>query len=293
MSWVRYDDGFHDHPKVIDALDRDPGSVSLHLLANTWSSKTKRPGFVPHSAPNRLVGTKGKRWAAILVEAGLWHEVEGGWEFHDWQDYAAPAKYRTVAGTPEELSRKRAAAGRRGGQASGNTRRATKQPAKQTGRANEANEASNEAEAEANRASPVVGSSTALTGLELPTPEPVPPSAGVASPRPLNAGDVVAAWIDAITAFADGEKPPNDIKGKLARQARELVEQGKDPAVLVEAATSAGGKGYADLSQELLALARENHNGRRGQQPRPGSAQHRTPANPEASYGGSRRRRAS
>ena len=257
MSWVRYDDGFHDHPKVLEALDRDPGSIALHTLANTWTSRNGKRGYVPNAAPRRLVGAKGPKWAQILAEVGLWDVVEGGWQFHDWDEYAAPAKYRAVAGTPEELSRKRAEAGRRGGQASGRTRQTTKQTAKQNGRANEANGASNEALLVAKRASPVVVCSTALTGLEQTTPEPVPTTSGVASPRPLNAGDVVAAWIDAITAFADGEKPPSDIKGKLARQARQLVEQGRDPAFLVEAAKSAGGKGYADLSQELLALNRE------------------------------------
>lgn len=250
MSWVRYDDGFHDHLKVMEARDRDPGSLALHLLANTWSARSKRPGFVPAVVPRQLVGAKAKRWADILVESGLWHAVEGGWEFHDWADYAAPGKYRTVPGTPEEISAKRAAAGRRGGKAT----QARKQKVKQTGEQNEASASPSNEQVSSKQASPVVSSSSVLRTSEPLTPEPVPTTSGVASLRQPNAGDVVAAWIEGAET-ASGERPGNRLIAQVGRQARELIDEGKDPVRLVAAARAAGTKGFADLPRELLRAA--------------------------------------
>lgn len=253
MSWVRYDDGFDSHPKVTAVIAEDPGAIALHTLANTWSSRTKRPGFVPKHQPGVLLADKrkGSKWASLLVRAGLWHEVEGGYEFHDHDVYRAPARERQTPGTPAELSAKRAAAGRRGGQASGRTRAST---AKQSGEANEANGASKTSNAEATGVSPVVSSSSVLRTSEPLTPEPVPTTSGVASLRQPNAGDVVAAWIEGAET-ASGERPGNRLIAQVGRQARELIDEGKDPQRLVAAARAAGTKGYADLPRELLRAA--------------------------------------
>jgi hypothetical protein len=131
MSWVRYDDGFDSHPKVTAVVAEDPGAVALHTLANTWSSRQKRPGFVPSHQPGVLVGkARGKRWAALLERHGLWDAVEGGWEFHDHADYRENRK-RTTAGTPAELSAKRAEAGRKGGKAAQQDKQTGKQTVQQ------------------------------------------------------------------------------------------------------------------------------------------------------------------
>jgi hypothetical protein len=133
MSWVRYDDGFYSHPKVGAVIHDDPGALSLHVLANTWSCQQKRPGFVPTHQPAVLVGnkTRGAKWAALLERHGLWDRVDGGWEFHDHRDYRESSK-RSTPGTPAELSAKRAAAGRKGGQAAQQAKQTVKQTPQQT-----------------------------------------------------------------------------------------------------------------------------------------------------------------
>ena len=267
MSWVRYDGGFDSHPKVTAVIAEDPGAIALHTLANTWSSRTKRPGFVPKHQPGVLLADKrkGAKWAALLVRCNLWHEVEGGYRFHDHEVYRAPARERQTAGTPAELSAKRAAAGRRGGKASGVTRAST---AKQSGEANEANGVSKASNTEATGVSPVVSSSSVLRTSELLTPEPVPPTAGVASQRPPNAGDIVAAYVDGAKA-AGLPTPGENLRKRVGKQAGALLAQATaDPDALFKAAHSMGANGWNDLEVQIQrdAAAAKGINGRPARQ---------------------------
>ncbi|MER7331633.1 MULTISPECIES: hypothetical protein [unclassified Micromonospora] len=147
MAWVRYDDNFDTNPKVTAVVFEDPGALSLHVLANTWTNKQKKwKGYVPAHQPATLLCDRelGSRWATALVRWGLWHErsamcaecaVEyadlpedaAGYVFHNAKEYRAPARDRATPGTPAELSEKRRAAGRRGGQVSAAKRRQSKQ----------------------------------------------------------------------------------------------------------------------------------------------------------------------
>lgn len=119
MSWVRYDDKFHAHPKVIEVKARCREALALHILCNTWSASTGSPGVVPLAAVVDQAGSraKGLRWAHALVEAGLWHTAghdcekdcaqppDDGYSVHDFDFYNPPN---------EELKRKRSEAGRKG-----------------------------------------------------------------------------------------------------------------------------------------------------------------------------------
>jgi hypothetical protein len=120
MSWVRYDDRWPDHPKVVEAKFRDVGCLSLHQLGGCWSATTTTPGIVTLAAAVAQVGSKSKaqRWAAILVDVRLWHAPDhdcdrcpqppkGAFVVHDWQIY----------NPPRDLSEKRSEAGRRGAEA--------------------------------------------------------------------------------------------------------------------------------------------------------------------------------
>ena len=117
MAWVRYDDGFHEHDKVLPLRAGCVEALALHVLANAWTSRSDEPGYVPLHLPGLLVGNKGKaqRWAAALVEVGLWDvEGAGGWRFHNHEKYRAD-RSRQTPGTPAQLSAVRAAAGALGG----------------------------------------------------------------------------------------------------------------------------------------------------------------------------------
>lgn len=87
MSWFKIDDGFADHPKVVGLQDHDgwKGALALWTLAGSWCSRQLTDGHVPAGIVRRLGCSRED--AALLVEAGLWLEVEGGYQYHDWGDY--------------------------------------------------------------------------------------------------------------------------------------------------------------------------------------------------------------
>jgi hypothetical protein len=234
MSWVRYDDGFYSHPKVGAVIHDDPGALSLHVLANTWSCQQKRPGFVPTHQPAVLVGnkTRGAKWAALLELHGLWDRVDGGWEFHDHSDYRESSK-RSTPGTPADLSEKRRAAGRKGGKVAQQRKQSAKQAEQQTEQV--------AAQAVAIAVSPVV--STPNGAL---TPEPVPTTSGFA---PINAGLIVGEYVRGATEA--GMPPPDEsLRKRVGKQAGAMLRS-HDPQALATAAYNAGAGGWNDLAVQL------------------------------------------
>lgn len=93
MAFFSVDDGAHGHPKHRAA---GLAAVGLWTLAGSYCRAYKLDGQIPGwyvtSWPN------GKRLAAALVDAGLWHEAghkcddcdqpddKTGYIFHDWLD---------------------------------------------------------------------------------------------------------------------------------------------------------------------------------------------------------------
>lgn len=123
MTWFKVDDSFYDHPKVFDAPDC---AVALWTRAGTWAARNLTDGFVPSGMPARLCDDPD---TAIkeLVRRGLWTRASGGYKFHDWSSYQPSAEAVT------DLRAKRAAAGKRGGQAKAAKQNASKPLASATG----------------------------------------------------------------------------------------------------------------------------------------------------------------
>lgn len=117
MSWAKLDDKFHAHPKVLRAMHAEPAAVALHVLALSYSADYELDGGVPQHYVASVAGANAEHLAAVLVDAGLWRANGDGWEIHDFLDFnpsrAELQKRRQV----------RARAGRKGGRASGQTRR--------------------------------------------------------------------------------------------------------------------------------------------------------------------------
>lgn len=130
MTWMRLDDGFDTHPKVLSLVNKgDPLNVWVRLLA--WAGRQReRDGRVP-----RVVGLAygTPKALARLVEVGLYDVTPDGWAIHDFEEYAAKGP---GAGDPSDLSRKRAEAGRKGGIARV-SRLQEDQPPEATGQATE------------------------------------------------------------------------------------------------------------------------------------------------------------
>lgn len=115
MAWARIDDGLHDHPKVLRLLDHPDGLTALGMWTAclSWAhrhtrGKGQRPGFIPLYLPRLFAGEGNKQLASLLVSVELWEEAregEEGWLIHDFSMYLPS----------DDLRRKRAEAGRKGG----------------------------------------------------------------------------------------------------------------------------------------------------------------------------------
>lgn len=109
MPWFKVDDGFHGHPKV---MTLSPSAVGLWLLAGTWSAQYLTDGHVPAGMVRRFGG--GPEDAAELVAAALWHEADGGYQFHEWAEYQ-PLKSDVEAERAASRERMRAMRAKRKG----------------------------------------------------------------------------------------------------------------------------------------------------------------------------------
>lgn len=213
MSWLRIDDGFVAHGKVAPLSD---AALRLWMLAACWCQKHPHTnGFVPTAmlpviGQNRWPVRQLQKLATELVEAriagtkehGLWEPIDGGWLFHDWEDYQLTPGPQSGPGggtPPSETPRAKSEAGRLGGLKSAESRRSkngTAQP-KQTPKQPEANlEAPSKQTAEATpKQNPEAARSRIeadpqappQAAYEAPVPVPVPVTAEV-DPRPPTSG---------------------------------------------------------------------------------------------------------
>ena len=127
MAWVRIDDGFARHPKVVAA---GPLAMAMQVAALCYCNRELTDGFIPRAVAKNLLdfeidradgvrytvawvsGHAGDDMSAqwcidIMVESGMWREVPGGYQIHDYHDYQ-PSKeevlsQKTMAKTRKEL----------------------------------------------------------------------------------------------------------------------------------------------------------------------------------------------
>ncbi|MBB5918942.1 hypothetical protein BJY24_007854, partial [Nocardia transvalensis] len=119
MPHFLVDDSMPFHAKIVAAGN---AAIGLWTRAGAWSNQQANltEGFIPeHMA--RTMGTPAQ--IKRLVATKLWHQVTGGYQFHEW---LGPGRQRSRE-TILDHQRKRAEAGRIGGQRSGQTRRRTGQ----------------------------------------------------------------------------------------------------------------------------------------------------------------------
>lgn len=88
MTWVRLDDQFLEHPRVV-AAGRD--ARDLYLAGLCYCSRHLTDGLIPAPVLRRLAADAeiddGEASAARLVRVGLWTATEDGWTVHDYLDY--------------------------------------------------------------------------------------------------------------------------------------------------------------------------------------------------------------
>lgn len=85
-TWIKVYNSMPSHPKVLMAGDR---AAWLSVCALCYSNEHLTDGFIAtHALPVVAPGAKGaEKLAATLVKVGLWHEVTGGWQIHDYGEH--------------------------------------------------------------------------------------------------------------------------------------------------------------------------------------------------------------
>lgn len=99
MPWFKVDDTFPHHAKVLTAGN---AAVGLWVRAGAWSMQQLTDGYVPKHVAQTM-GTRAE--AGRLVDAGLWQPVEGGYQFHEWEQ-RQPSKVDVLS--ERESNRRRA-----------------------------------------------------------------------------------------------------------------------------------------------------------------------------------------
>ncbi len=90
MTWVKLDDQFADHPKVLMA---GPLASWLYVCGLTYCSRLLTDGFIPTAQVRRLADVdNAQELANKLVEVGLWDIVDNGFQIHDYLQYNPTAE---------------------------------------------------------------------------------------------------------------------------------------------------------------------------------------------------------
>lgn len=92
MAWVRFDDGFFRHPKVVTA-GRD--ARDLFMASVFYANSNLTDGYIPEGAIRLIaadagISTHAKQTAALL-KVGLWLNAEDGYQIHDYLAYQQSA----------------------------------------------------------------------------------------------------------------------------------------------------------------------------------------------------------
>ena len=89
MTWIRLDDQFADHPKVIAA---GPLASWLFVCGLTYCARYLTDGFIPAGQVRRLADVEDVTpLVTRLVTVGLWECVDNGYRVHDYLDYQPSA----------------------------------------------------------------------------------------------------------------------------------------------------------------------------------------------------------
>lgn len=116
MGWFKVDDQLAFHSKVMMAGN---SAMGLWVRAGSWSAAQLTGGFLPTHMANAMAnmanGMANGCDTDALVMAGLWQEVEGGYQFHDWDLFQPDAEAEKAK--REELAKARSDAGKAGAKA--------------------------------------------------------------------------------------------------------------------------------------------------------------------------------
>jgi hypothetical protein len=89
VTWVKLDDQFPHHPRVVQAGDM---AAWLYVSGLCYAGQFLTDGVIPKGQLRRLTNLhKPEKEAGKLVEAGLWHDKDDHYEIHDYHQWNPPA----------------------------------------------------------------------------------------------------------------------------------------------------------------------------------------------------------
>lgn len=97
MSWAKFDDRYDDHRKIKRAWKANRGSIGLHAMAITYCTRHATDGIVDDDWLMERLPAKPERQKvlAVLVDCGLFEQVDGGYRVHDFLEYNASKEARS------------------------------------------------------------------------------------------------------------------------------------------------------------------------------------------------------
>lgn len=172
MTYIRVDDRFPEHPKV---LDIGPVAEALWLRALCYAGRNQTDGFIPVGFVKRMADLDGLEEAGKLVDAGLWVAADGGWAIHEYTDW------QRSKDQIQDISAKRAAAGSKGGKQKASNLLARSDDLPERSASKTYPETTTETEAKTE-----TETSTPLPPAGKPSPDPMPPSSPSSYEQSLN-----------------------------------------------------------------------------------------------------------
>jgi hypothetical protein len=106
VPWIRVESSVARNKKFVKA---GPAPSWLWLCGLCYCQEGLTDGFIPREALPYLGTKNAPQLAAFLVKAGLWDEVEGGWQVHDY------LSHNRSAAEVAELKDRRGSGGKLGG----------------------------------------------------------------------------------------------------------------------------------------------------------------------------------
>lgn len=113
LPWYRKDTNFHSHDKILDLVahgTRGKAAGFVYDCSLGWAVGNGNDGLIRRSALVVLHATPGD--ARLLVEVGLWEEVDGGWRIKGFGTRQVVGAMQQVI--EESLRQARSAAGKKG-----------------------------------------------------------------------------------------------------------------------------------------------------------------------------------
>lgn len=84
MGWVRLDDNFADHPKVIGLSDT---AFRLFITGLCYSNRQLTDGLIPYQMVNAWVGDNPEKPSDELEDQNLWERVDKGFMIRSYDEY--------------------------------------------------------------------------------------------------------------------------------------------------------------------------------------------------------------